>query len=238
MSSSIPDPDARTGDQSHAGPSAAGDDAALTAEIDAELRAERLARRRAPAVVTGIVLLVGAAISWGAALLLLVEKMHLLSSPGATLSCDINPFISCGSVMMTWQASAFGFPNMALGLGGYAIMGAAGALIASRAALPRWFRWAVLGGISFAFAFIHFLAISAIFVIHALCPWCMVVWVMTAPMFFCTVAWMIEAGDLRLPSGLSRVLRHWVLCSVAWYALVIVVIIAAFWQQWMAMLGA
>lgn len=213
------------------------DTAALRAEIDAELAAERDARRRAPMRTTGIVLLIGAIVSWLAALVLLVERMHLLQDPGARLGCDINPFISCGSVMTTWQASAFGFPNMALGLGGFAIMGGSGALLASRAALPRWYRWAVLGGMAFALAFVHFLAISAIFDIRALCPWCMVVWAMTAPMALVMLAHMIEEGDLPLRGALGRVLRRWVPLTLAWYALVVLVILAVFWRQWLAMLG-
>lgn len=217
--------------------SEAAPDDALRAEIDAELRAERRARRRAPGPLVGWVLLIGSAVAWAAALTLLVEKMYLLTHAGATLSCDINPFISCGSVMMTWQASAFGFPNMAIGLAGFAIMGAVGALLIGRVCLPRWFRWAVLAGMAFAFGFVHFLAISAIFVIGALCPWCMVVWAMTAPMFFAVIAWMIEEGDLRL-GALGGVLRHWVAMTLTWYLLVVVVIAAAFWRQWMAMLGA
>ena len=41
-----------------------------------------------------------------------------------------------------------------------------------------------LGGMAFALAFVHFLAISAIFDIRALCPWCMVAWVVVIAMFW------------------------------------------------------
>lgn len=222
-------------------PAAHGDDdAALRAEVEAELEAERRARRdrrRAPARLTGAVMLIGSAVAWLAALTLLIEKMHLLSDPHTSLSCDINPFISCGSVMMTWEASAFGFPNMALGLGGFAIMGAVGSLLISRARLPRWFRWAVLLGLAFAFGFIHFLAFSAVFVIRALCPWCMIVWAMTAPMFFAYLAHMIEEGDLPLPRPIAALQRHWVLLTLLWYAIVAVTIFFAFMPQWLAMMG-
>ena len=197
------------------------DDAALLAEIDAELAAERKGRRRAGDRTVGAVLVVGGLAGWIAALALFMDKIFLLENPGAQLGCDINPFISCGTVMMTWQASALGIPNMAVGLGGFAIMGAIGALMLSRAALPRWFRWARLGGMTFAFALVHFLAVSAIFVIRALCPWCMVVWAATAPMFFASLASQVESGDLRVPAPLAGVLRRWVLLTIAWYLLVL-----------------
>ena len=213
------------------------DEAALRAEIDAELAAERATRPRASSRLTGLVLLLGGLVGWLAALELQVGKEFLLSNPGQSLACDVNPFISCGDVMMTWQSSALGIPNMAIGLGGFAIMGVAGALMLSGTALPTWFRWARLGGMTFAFGYVHFLAISAIFVIRALCPWCMVVWAVTAPMFFATLARTVEHGDLRLPAPLAGLLRRWVLLSAAWYLLVIVVIAAAFWRQWLVVLG-
>jgi uncharacterized membrane protein len=176
-------------------------------------------------------------VGWLSSLELQVGKEFLLANPGASLACDVNPFISCGSVMMTWQSSALGIPNMAIGLAGFAIMAVIGALMVSGTALPTWFRWARLGGMTFAFGYVHFLAISAIFLIRALCPWCMVIWTITAPMFFATLARTIEHGDLRLPSPLAGLLRRWVLLTVAWYLLVIVVIAAAFWRQWLVVLG-
>ncbi|RCS71861.1 hypothetical protein CIK73_01735 [Brachybacterium alimentarium] len=209
----------------------------LLAEIDAELAAERAAVRRAGPRRTGAVLLIGSLLGWIAALALLLDKEVLLENPGASLSCDINPFISCGNVMMTWQASALGLPNQAIGLAGFAIMGVVGALMLSGTQLPGWFRWARLGGVTFAFGYVHFLAISAIFFIRALCPWCMVVWTVSAPMFFATLARTVESGDLRPPAGVATVLRHWVVLSVVWYLLVIVAILARFRHQWLAMIG-
>ncbi len=215
----------------------------MLAAIDAEIAAERASRRRAPARLTGAVLLVGAVIAWIASLALMIDKMHLLANPGGSLGCDINPFISCGSVMMTWQASAFGIPNMVLGLAGYAVMGTAGALLLGSVRLPRWFLGAQLAGIAFGFAFVHFLMLSAVFAIRALCPWCMVVWVATAPMFFVSLAFAVEermsgaAGGAVGSGGVSGLLRRWVLLTVCWYVLVALVILIAFWSQWMWMLG-
>ena len=213
---------------------AAQDDAQLLAEIDAELAAERSAKSRAGQRLTGLVLLLGGLVGWIASLELQLGKEILLENPDATLSCDVNPLISCGNVMMTWQSSALGVPNMAIGLGGFAIMGVIGALMASGTALPPWIRWARLGGMTFAIGYVHFLAISAIFLIRALCPWCMVIWSVTAPMFFATLARTI---DLPLPAPLANLLRRWVVLTLLWYLLVIVVIAAAFWRQWLVMFG-
>ena len=49
-------------------------------------------------------LLVGGAIGVMLAMALTVEKISLLENPQAILSCDINPIISCGSVINIPQA--------------------------------------------------------------------------------------------------------------------------------------
>ena len=47
-----------------------------------------------------------------------VEKIEILINPDYVPSCSLNPVLSCGSVMITPQASAFGFPNSLIGYRG------------------------------------------------------------------------------------------------------------------------
>lgn len=213
------------------------EDKELLQEIDDEILADKLNKRKAGTRLTGLILLLGGLVGWIASLELFIGKLFLLENPGSSLSCDINPFISCGSVMMTWQASAFGIPNMAIGLAGFAIMGVVGSLMISNVKLPQWFNWATLGGMTFAFGFVHFLSYSAIFVIRALCPWCMVVWAVVAPMFFVKLANVIEDKQWHKQYKVLTVFRHWIVLTVVWYFLVALVIFWKFFQQWMVMLG-
>lgn len=205
------------------------------AAIDAELKAEQEAKPRAPHRVVGWVLLVGGLLGFLSSLALSVDKISLLENPGAKLGCDINPLISCGTFIQTWQASTFGFPNMFIGLGGYAIMAAIGSLYLSKVALPRWFQWATFGGLAFAYAFIIWLASNALFAIHALCPWCLLAWAVTAPMFFVYVAHLVEEGVFDVQGLARRVLRSWWLLALAWYVLVIALATIVFFPQWVAM---
>jgi hypothetical protein len=46
-----------------------------------------------------------------AAMVLMVEEVHLLKNPTAQLGCDLNPIISCGSVMKSSSSHIFGIPN-------------------------------------------------------------------------------------------------------------------------------
>ncbi|MEN3124188.1 vitamin K epoxide reductase family protein, partial [Janibacter sp. LM] len=56
----------------------------------------------------GWLYLVGGLIGLLCAVVLLVEKIELLKNPDYVPSCSINPILSCGSVMVTPQADAFG----------------------------------------------------------------------------------------------------------------------------------
>ncbi len=60
-------------------------------------------------------LLLGGLIGLTASAVLTVEKIAILRDPAYVPSCSINPVLSCGSVMTTPQAEAFGFPNPLLG---------------------------------------------------------------------------------------------------------------------------
>ena len=62
---------------------------------------------------------VGGLVGLLASFILSVEKIEILKDPGFQPSCNINPILSCGSVMITPQAEAFGFPNPLLGVLGF-----------------------------------------------------------------------------------------------------------------------
>ena len=65
-------------------------------------------------VITGVV-------GWLASGTLVLEKLEVLKDPNHTTVCDVNPWISCGQVMQTWQSSVFGFPNMFIGIVAFAV---------------------------------------------------------------------------------------------------------------------
>jgi uncharacterized membrane protein len=74
-------------------------------------------------------LLVGGLVGLVAAFVLAVEKYALLADPTYVPSCSLNPVLSCGSVMASPQAEAFGFPNPLLGVAGFAVVAATGAAL-------------------------------------------------------------------------------------------------------------
>ncbi|MEU0565678.1 vitamin K epoxide reductase family protein [Nonomuraea sp. NPDC005983] len=124
-------------------------------------------------------MLVGGLIGLAAAFVLAVEKIALLKNPGYVPSCSINPVLSCGSVMTTPQAEVFGFPNPLLGIAAFAVVTTVGAALLARAEFPRWFWLGLQAGVTAGVVFVHWLIYQSLYVIGALCPYCMIVWTVT-----------------------------------------------------------
>src|SRR3546814_955690 len=118
--------------------------------------------------------------------LLLIEKIALLEDPTYVPSCSINPILRCGSVMSTEQAEVFGFPNPIIGVAGFAIVTTVGVALLAGARLPRWFWWGLQAGTTFGVVFIPWLMFQSLYRIYPLCPYCMVVWAVTIPLFWYT----------------------------------------------------
>jgi uncharacterized membrane protein len=144
----------------------------------------------------GIFLIVTGAVAWFAAMQLITERIALLLDPDHVLNCDVNPLVSCGTVMTSPQASLLGFPNPLLGVAGLVAPIAVGVALLAGARFARWF-WALfLGGVSLAWLFVMWLFREAVYDIGSLCPWCMLVWLMVIPMFWWLLMWTLSTGAL------------------------------------------
>lgn len=181
-------------------------------------------------------LLIGGLVGCASAFVLTVEKFNLLADPSHTPSCNLNPIVSCGSVMSTAQASAFGFPNPLLGIGGFTVVAATGAAILAGAKLARWY-WASLQlGVTFGMLFVAWLIFQSIYRIGALCPYCMVVWAVMLPIFWCVTRRNVLSGvfgQQLARSPLLRAVADWgVLILTSVYLLVLGLITHQFWFYW------
>ena len=174
-----------------------------------------------------------------AAFTLLVEKIALIEDPSYVPSCSINPILSCGSIMRTKQAEAFGFPNPIIGVAGFAVVVTTGMAVLAGATLRRWFWLGLQGGTTLGVVFIHWLIFQSLYRIDALCPYCMVVWVVTIPLFWYTTLHNDRAGHLRVlgPRRAARLAAeyHGVVLT-AWYLAVAALIANRFWDYWSGLL--
>ncbi len=174
--------------------------------------------------------LIAGVIGLAAAITLTVEKIEILINPDYVPSCSINPVLSCGSVMITPQASAFGFPNPLIGIVSFTIVVVTGVLATARVRLPRWYWGGLAVGTLLGVAFIHWLIFQSLYRIGALCPYCMVVWAVTVPLLVVVAAIALQP---RLDSGVARVVHQWRWSLVTlWFTALILMILVRFWSYW------
>ena len=175
--------------------------------------------------------LIAGVIGLTAAMTLTIEKIEILINPDYVPTCSINPVLSCGSVMITPQASVFGFPNPLIGIVSFTVVLVTGVLAVAKVALPRWY-WAGLAvGSLLGTVFVHWLIFQSLYRIGALCPYCMVVWSVTIPLL--VVATSIALQPQRSGNAVVRALYTWRWSVVAlWVTAVILLILERFWNYW------
>jgi hypothetical protein len=98
--------------------------------------------------------------------------------------------------MRTVQAEVFGFPNALLGIAGFAVVTTVGVAIAAVARLPRWFWFGMQAGVTLGVVFVHWLIYQSRYVIGALCPYCMIVWAVSIPVFWYVTLHNLHEGHL------------------------------------------
>ena len=175
--------------------------------------------------------LIAGVLGLAAALTLTIEKIEILINPDYVPTCSINPVLSCGSVMITPQASLFGFPNPLIGIVSFAVVLVTGVLAVAKVRLPRWY-WAGLAAATLLGAvFVHWLIFQSLYRIGALCPYCMVVWAVTIPLLVVTASIALAPQDSG--SAVVRGLYTWRWSVAAlWFTAVLLLILERFGDCW------
>ncbi|OHV04659.1 hypothetical protein BKN37_09055 [Mycobacterium talmoniae] len=165
-----------------------------------------------------------------ASVTLTVEKIRSLADKGYVPSCNINPVLSCGSVMVTPQASLLGFPNPLIGIAAFTVVVVTGVLAVTKVLLPQWYWVGMATGTLVGAGFVHWLIYQSLYEIGALCPYCMVVWSITIPLLvvFAAIADQPIRGHKTL-----QVLHRWRWTLTAlWFIALIMLIFIRFQDYW------
>ena len=128
-------------------------------------------------------MLVSSTLSLIASVVLSYDAIKLAETPSSKLSCDINAVVSCGKVAKSWQSSLLGFPNSFLGLMLEPVVITVAIAGLSLVVFPRKFMRIAHVGYGLGLLFAFWLLSQSFFVIHALCPWCLLVTVSTVTVF-------------------------------------------------------
>lgn len=172
-----------------------------------------------------------------ASLFMTVEFIGTLKDSSFQPICDINPIISCGSVLDTSQGEIlFGIPNPLLGIVGYTAIAITGLAILAGATFKRWFWLGLQAGTVIAAAFAMWLFYQGVYVIGSICPFCTVVWLTSVPIFWYTTLYNLRNGHIRLPARLttfgSFIQKHHGDILLVWFLVLVGIVLNHFWYYW------
>jgi uncharacterized membrane protein len=211
--------------------SAGTDPLAETPDLDVDdAEIEPLPERTISDRVIGWLLTVGGLVGLFGSAMLVYERIQLLLNPDHELSCDFSVWVSCGTVIGSWQATLFGdIPNPMIGMAAFPVVATLGIAVLSGVRLPAWIWRGLNVGALLGAVFITWLFTQSVYDIQALCPYCMVVWVVTIPIFVYTTAYNLARGHVPAPAGLRKaIVGSPGLIVVAWYAIIAILIFVQF----------
>lgn len=182
------------------------------------------------------ILLIAGIIGYAMAFIIMYEKLQLADNPHYIPSCNLNPVISCGNVMKSPQSHIFGFSNPMLGLAAYPVLAVVGAGMLAGARYRRWFWLGLQAGLVFGLGFVHWLFFQTVYRIHALCPYCIGVWIVTITSFWYVLLYNIDTGHIRLPARLQplydRLRSNHLGVLVVWFLIIAGLILKHFWYYY------
>jgi len=171
---------------------------------------------------------------------LMVEKIALLKDPTYEPSCNLNPIISCGSVMKTDQASAFGISNSIIGIIGFSVIMTIGFAVLAGAQFKRWFWLGLQLGSVFGVAFSMWLFYQGIYVIGAICPYCLLIWIVSITLFWYVLMYNLRKGHIRVNAKVKKladlVQNHHGNILAIWFTMLFLIMLTHFWYYWSTVL--
>lgn len=171
-----------------------------------------------------------------AAFVLTLDKFKVLQDPNAVLSCSVNIVLNCSTVMSRWQADAFGFPNMLIGLMAFPIITTIAALGLAGTKFPRWFLVASSIVLLLGMCFSYWLFFQSVYVIQVLCPWCLVVTTSTTVMFASYLHFNLKENTFKLKHAVNTKVQYFLksgfhqMIVLSWIALMVVLVFVKFGQ--------
>ena len=174
---------------------------------------------------------------WIASFGLTLERLMVMENPDRMTSCDLSPFLSCKSVMLSEQAALLGFPNPLIGIAAFMAPIIVGFAILAGAKFAGWFWNLFLVGHVFALGFVIWLFSQSAYDIGALCIYCMVAWAATFPLFWAILGHNLKEGFLGIRfigAGQTVFEWSWVLTLLS-YVVILLLILIQFWDYWVTL---
>ncbi len=141
--------------------------------------------------------------------------------------------------MQSKAATTFGFPNSMMGIASFAAMAMLGLVLLTGVRLKAWF-WklyslSVIGGLGFML----YLMYESLFVIKAICLYCLTVWIVLIASSWYTLQYMLAEKHLKLAETKSGkwMRKHHGDILILFYIILLVFILREFWYYYGPKLG-
>lgn len=181
---------------------------------------EHLSWRRRTACEMAVSGIIGLLVSF----VLSIEAWQLAKDSSTTFACDVSSVLSCSTVAQTPQAQVLGFPNAFLGIFFEAIVLAVSVALIAGVSFPRWYLLGIEALYTVGVGFALWLFAQSYFVIHVLCPWCLLITLTTILVWSGLTRIVIIEGAIPAPDAVKRLIRTG--ADWAFVALLLVVILA------------
>jgi len=155
-------------------------------------------------------MLIGAILSLIASFVLSVEAIQLAKNPDASLSCSVNVVINCATVAKHPTAEMLGFPNSFLGMMAEPIVITVAIAGLAGIKFPRRFMFTAQIFYTIGFIYAYVLFYISMFIIQALCPWCLLVTLTTTFVWFAITRYNIREDNLYLPKKAEAAAKRFI----------------------------
>lgn len=185
--------------------------------------------------------LVASLVGLNASLRLAIDTLEVLRNPTYIPSCDINPILSCGSVLGSSDGSFLGIPHPFLGIMAFTALLVFSVLLIAGTRFKEWIWRAALLAALVGVATVGYFVYESLFILGSLCPWCMTIWVAIIPLFFGMVSYVSQNKILKYKSPRLRQLTTFlakenVLLQTLLFMLIAYGILVKFWYYWSTLL--
>ena len=202
----------------------------------AKMKTKQVDSNHRLAPVMPYILIVSGSVGLASSFILSYEEMQLDKNPAFVPACNLNPIISCGTVLHATASSVFGFPNAWLGLVCFGAIITVGASLAAGAAIKHWFWLILLAGVMFGVVFAYWMLWQSVYIVKALCPFCLSVDAVMTTIFWYVLLYVTREGYLVVPRRLIGIAdfarRHHLAILLLWTLFIIALILHHFWYYY------
>lgn len=159
--------------------------------------------------IMGVVLAALAVAGLVASFVLLHETFEVAKNPDYAPSCNINPLVSCSSVMSRPESEVFGLPFSAFGVLAFGALLVFGILLAAGTKFTVWIWRAGIAACIAGLLAIGYMIWLSMFSFNTICPWCFAMWLTTISIFWAFMTYIAAARPYKLSKKCDKTAKIW-----------------------------